>query len=242
MKLRLFTLLLFLTSSLVAQNNAEDIEVGFGPMFNASKRSVPTQFVGADDSGFYVIYSRGKQGLGEKTIYKFGYDLKPKMDKALRTRIGSLNTETEAVFQIDEKLYHVSTVTQGTEKRFYLQEISPKDLAQTQPKELDRFTTGGKNAARGNTSITMTEDTSHVSIIYSIPSRRKENEAFGVNVFDREMKQLWRGTFELPYENRLLELQNYKIDQQGTVYMLGKRFFNSKREKVDGVVLSLIHI
>lgn len=71
MKARFLCLLLLISSSLLAQNYNEDIEVAYGPMFNASKRSVPTQFAGADDSGFYVIYSRGKLGLGEKMIYKF---------------------------------------------------------------------------------------------------------------------------------------------------------------------------
>ncbi len=236
MKAYLSLILLLFTSSLFAQNNAEDIDVAFGPMFNAGKRAVPTQFVGADDSGFYVIYSRGKHGQGEKIIYKFGYDLKPQLNKPLSKRIGALNTQTQSVFQIDEKLYHVSTLSQGREKRFYLQEIGTDNLNQTQPKELDRFQTEGKSAAFGTTEISMTEDTSRISIVYSIPSRRKENEAFGVNVFDREMNPLWKGTFELPYENRLLELQNYRIDNEGTVYMLGKRYFNKRRERVEGLV------
>lgn len=225
-----------LSGAMFSQNHAEDIEVAYGPMFNAAKRSVPTQFVGADDSGFYVIYSRGKYGNGAKIMYKFGYDLKPKNNKPLSTRMGGINSETAAVFQIDQKLYHISSITQGIEKRFYLQNINPNQLTQTTPVELDRFETGGKSANASTTAITTTQDSSRISFIYSIPSRRKENEAFGVNVFDREMNQLWKGTFELPYENRLLELQNYKIDDEGTVYMLGKRYFNKKRDKVDGVV------
>ena len=174
---------------------------------------------------FFVIYSRGKLGLGEKMIYKFGYDLKPRVDRPLSTRIGGVQSETATVFQIDKNLYHISSTTRGIDKAFFLQNIDTDQLGQSLPVELDRFQTAGKSAQASTTAIIMARDTSRVSFVYSIPSRRKENEAFGVNVFDRNMNKLWHGTFELPYENRLLELENYEIDVEGTVIHAGQALF-----------------
>lgn len=231
-----FLFFLFSTSLLMAQNSGDDVEVAFGPMFNASKRAVPTGFVGANDDGFYVVYSKGKHGQGGKILYKFGYDLKPMIDKELKVKIEGMRATTTAVFQVDQRLFHVSSVSNGIKKSFFLQEIDPNTLALTAPVELDHFESAGKSTDASNTLVRMTDDKSKISVVYTIPGRRKDNEAFGINVFDKEMNRLWKGVFELPYENRLLELDNYKVDAEGTVHMLGKRYYNRRREKVDGLV------
>ena len=234
--MRKLFLLFFLITPLLsqAQYDPQDIELGFGPLFSVSKRSVPTQFVGTDNTGFYVVYSRGKLGLGQKKLHKFGFDLKPQLDNELSRPIGGVRTQTEVVLLLKNKLYQISHGTSNVRRTFYVQSIDKETLKVGPEQQVGSFTTEGKSASKSQTFITTTSDSSYVGLIYTIPNRRKENERFAVHIFDAEMQEVWSQEYDFPYENRLFDLQEFQIDRRGDLYMLAKRFFNVKREQVEG--------
>jgi transposase len=109
MKLHLSVLLILLSFLALGQTtNSENTEVAFGPMFTVDKRSVPTKFVGSDESGFYVVYSNGKNGTGDESLHKFGYDLNPIKDSQL-----AVSVDGDMVFMLDNKLYQIVRTNNG---------------------------------------------------------------------------------------------------------------------------------
>lgn len=217
------------------QYTKQEVEVGFGPMFSVAKRSVPTQFVGADGSGFYVVYSRGKLGDGRRYLHKFGYDLEPKQSIKLSSKIGSVNTRSQRVIMLDGKLYQIAQATSGNQRSFYVQAISPDDLSTIKTEFIGNIRSQGRDVSRSRTFISISRDSAYVTLAYTIPNQAKDNESFVVNVFDKQMNQLRTEQYSFPYENRLLDLQEFRVDEQGNVYALGKRNFNSQRDRVGGL-------
>lgn len=236
--MRISLILIFLISALCgsAQNHREDLDIAFGPMFSVSKRSVPTQFVGSDGDGFYVVYSRGKSGTGRRYLHKFGYDLKPQQQVKLGTRIGSVDTQSEAVLMLDGKLYQFMHASYGTKRTFYVQPIDKAGLSLGKEEMIGSFTSKGRGLGQSKTFVNATRDSSYVSLIYTIPNKRKDNEQFVVNIFDKQMEKVWSQEYEFPYENRLLDLQEFRVDRNGDLYVLAKRNFENRRDKVDGLV------
>ena len=230
----LVSAILFWTTSLMAQLPTQEVELGFGPMFNVAKRSVPTQFVGADDSGFYVVYSRGKHGDGRRYLHKFGYDLKPVASVKLSSKIGQDNTRSQRVLMLDGALYQIAQVTFSNQRSYYVQRINNDDLALQKGEFIGTITSQGRDIARSRTFISTSRDSAFVSLVYTVPTQRKQPETFVVNVFDKQMNQLWTQQYQFPYENRLLELQEFRVDLKGQVYALGKRNFNNQRDRVAG--------
>lgn len=236
--MRIYLVLFFLISALgvSAQNNAEDLDIAFGPMFSVSKRSVPTEFVGSDADGFYVVYSRGKTGTGRRYLHKFGYDLQPQLEVKLSTRLGSADTQSAAVLMLQGKLYQVVHTSYGNKRTFYVQPIDNKSLEMGEEQLIGSFTANGRGLGPSKTFVNVTRDSSYVSVIYTIPGKRKDNEQFVVNIFNAEMEKVWTQQYEFPYENRLFDLQEFRVDAKGDLYALAKRNFESRRDRVDGLV------
>ena len=107
MKRVLIALFVLLSFNGYGQNVLDNIEVVFGPSFEVDKRSVPTEFVGSDETGFYMVYSMGKKGFGDNYLYKFGYDLKPLINKDLSVLTGGQKTEADNVFMLKGQLYQI---------------------------------------------------------------------------------------------------------------------------------------
>ncbi|GAB5524147.1 MAG: hypothetical protein Roseis2KO_20190 [Roseivirga sp.] len=219
-----------------AQNHIEDLDIAFGPMFSISKRSVPTQFVGSSGDGFYVVYSRGKTGTGRRYLHKFGFDLKPQREVELGSRSASINTASESVLMLDGKIFQIVHRSTGNRRTFYVQPIDPANLALGKLEEVGSFTPKSGGLGQSKTFVNATRDSSFVSLIYTIPGRRKENEQFVVTVFNKQMEKVWSQQYEFPYENRLLDLQEFRVDGNGDLYALAKRNFESMRDRVDGLV------
>ncbi|MCE7996772.1 MAG: hypothetical protein HEP71_32730 [Roseivirga sp.] len=236
--MRISLILIFLTSVFCAraQNNIEDLDIAFGPMFSVSKRSVPTQFVGSDAESFYVVYSRGKTGTGRRYLHKFGFDLKLEQEARLSTRLGSIDTESEAVLMLDGKIFQIMHASYGNKRNFYVQPIEREGLKLGQEQLIGTFTSQGRGLGQSKTFINATRDSSYVSVIYTIPGKRKENEQFAVNIFNKKMEKVWSQQYEFPYENRLIDLQEFRVDGNGDLYALAKRNFENRRDRVDGLV------
>lgn len=236
MRFTLLLLFVFSIASLSAQTHTEELDIAFGPMFSVAKRSVPTQFVGSDADGFYVVYSRGKTGRGRRYLHKFGFDLKPQQEVELTPRSGSSNNQSEAVLMLDGKIFQIMHQSSGNRRTFFVQPIDKANMALGKLEVAGSFTSQSGGLGQSKTFVNATRDSSYVSLIYTIPGRRKENEQFVVNVFNKQMENVWSQEYEFPYENRLLDLQEFRVDSKGDLYALAKRNFENRRDQVGGLV------
>lgn len=234
MRLPFLLLFIFTLHSTLAQNTDGDIEVVYGPMFSVDKRSIPTQMVGADEKGIYMVYSRGKDGRGANYLQKFSFDLTPLQEVKLSTK--SLRTETEKVLMLDGDLFQIMFRDTGRKRTFYTQPISKENFTLGKVSELGSYTTPKGLVNPPYKHVNIAPDSSYVSLVWSIPSKYKEHTRFEAIVLDRKMEKVWSQRYELPYLNKLLDLQEFRVDKEGVIYALAKRNFDSRRNRVAGKV------
>lgn len=237
MKFHLSVLLTLLCFSTFGQaTNTENAEIAFGPMFTVDQRSVPTKFVGSDESGFYVVYSDGKHGTGEESLYKFGYDLKPIRNSKLTMNIGGQMVDPQSVFMLNNKLYQIIRTDYSNIMNVSMYEIDNETLEIGKGLILAQMTSDSKRASRAALSVQFSDDLSKMVVIYTIPNKRKEFESIRAHVYDSDFKEIWSQTYELPYENRLLDIQDYTLHNDGKLFITARRFYGKRRAKVDGEV------
>ncbi|MEM9895529.1 MAG: hypothetical protein AAF789_04105 [Bacteroidota bacterium] len=225
-----------LTFCAVSQPILKDYEIQPGPFFKVNKRSVPVDFVGYDQNGFYLAYAKGKNGSGELSLATFGYDLALEQEVKLISKIESIWSAPERLFFLDGDLYLVATTEFGAEKRIYLQRIDKTALQLEEAKPIAKVSGGVYGSTSVDIRITFSSDSSHFAIVYAIPGKRKDRESLGVKVLNRSLEEVWSKEFELPYTNKLLDLSTYRISNDGKLYMLGKRYFDKRRNKLAGAV------
>ncbi len=222
--------------SLIAQPKLEDYDIQPGPFFKVSKRSVPVQFVGYDDTGFYMTYAKGKTGIGELSLSKFGFDLTLMDELPLSTDMGLETAYASNLFMLDGELFQFTETTSTTSKKIYLQKIDKKGWKLESPKLIADILNEGRSAYQSNMAVHFSSDSSTIALVYTIPNKRKENQAFGVHVFDRSLNETWTQRFELPYTNKLIDLTTHRITSEGDLYILGRRYYGKRRVKLDGKI------
>ena len=234
MKRVLIALFVLLSFNGYGQNVLDNIEVVFGPSFEVDKRSVPTEFVGSDETGFYMVYSMGKKGFGDNYLYKFGYDLKPLINKDLSVLTGGQKTEADNVFMLKGQLYQINRLIGPNSAMVYLHKIDHETLEAGAGRQIAGMSDTERSASRSNLSVKFSLDSSKIAVVYTLPNKRKDFESFEANVFDSDFNKLWSQTFELPYENRLLDIQDYTLSNDGKLFITARRFYNTRRMKSEG--------
>ncbi len=227
--------LLLISPPLVGQPKIDDYDVKMGSFFRVSTRSVPVDFIGNDESGFYLAYARGKLGNGELSLAKFGYNLQLAGELKLDQRIGREEITSSTIFMQKGKLYHFLSSTVSGAKNIYLQEIDKYNLRLRETK-LVTTVFDSKNAYSTEINVHFSRDSSHLVLVYVVPNKRKENKKLGIHLFNQDMEELWNKVYEFPYQNKLLDLISYRVDGNGDLYVLGKRFHDKRRESVSGEV------
>jgi hypothetical protein len=65
-------------------------------------------------------------------------------------------------------------------------------------------------------------DSSYLLLYNQLPTRRDDNEQFTLRVFDDRFQLLWSRDVSLPYRDRSFDILEYRLDQGGNVYVLGR--------------------
>ncbi|MEM7296936.1 MAG: hypothetical protein AAF391_01585 [Bacteroidota bacterium] len=219
-----------------AQPKLQDYEIKPGPFFKVAKRSVPIQFIGYDDTGFYMAYAKGKTGFGEVSLSKFGFNLQLDKELILASDIGGEKAYSSNIFMLGGEIFQFTRSTTLSSKKVYLQKIDKEGWKLEEPRLVAEILDEGRSAYYSDMSTHFSQDSSYIALVYTIPNKRKENEAFGVHVFDKSLNELWSQRFELPYTNKLIDLTTHRITSEGDLYILGKRFYDKRREKVAGQI------
>lgn len=233
-----FIIQLILLSSAIfslAQPKYDDLDIVYGPMFRSAKRAVPTDFIGFDKSGFYVTYARGKHGQGDLMLAKFDYEFKPILEEDLHIQVDGGYARSANFFLKDNRLYQIAILSSYTKKGFYLQEIDQKTF-EPGPHVLLATHQSDRSALSVSSWLSFSNDSSRMALAYNIPGGRNEPQKIAVQTLDNDLAMDWKQTFQLPFEDKLIDIKSFRSAADGTVYMLTKRYFDKRRNTRGGEV------
>lgn len=215
--------------------------IQLGEKSKESKKAHISEIVGSDDSGIYVIKRKGK-GLYSINADYFLEHYNKEMTKTnsveLELKEGKKDKNYEFIADYNNKLYLFSSFrNQKIKKKFlFVQSINKNDLSINDDiKKIAEIDFSGKSKRNsGNFNYVISRDKSKLLTYYNLPYDKNENEKFGFHVFDSSLNEIWAKQISLPYEDQLFGVEDYNIDNNGNVHLLGTVFNEKRRTKRDG--------
>jgi hypothetical protein len=229
-----FTLIsLFLTLTLSAQVPLPKIK--WGTEFKAASRSSLNDIVGYDNTGIYAIKERYGFASVKYSLEHYNQQFIPTTSFDLNL---DDNREVELIVQLRNKLFLFSSLADSKTKvnTLSVQEINKKTL-RPDPSMITIATINFKGELKSNSGkfrFRVSRDSSKVLVFYNLPYNKDEPESFGFTVLDDQLRPVWSKEATLPFENELFDLESFRVDNQGDVYLLGLIYKEKRKSKRKG--------
>ena len=185
------------------------------------------KIIATEAGGFYALRERQGGVLSNTTATKpilefYNANMKLVRSKELDLDIKGKARFVKDVVMLDRRLWVLSYFYNEKHEKTYLfaQEISKstfnlgKDLIKIA--EQDQ-----KNQDKSDVfTVATSRDSSKIVIFNRQPNENKQQE-FSLTVFDSDFKELWSKEAKLPYSRKNFSIEDYQLDNQGNVYLLG---------------------
>lgn len=233
-----FLLLIFFSILLIfdlsAQRKTEYADVGWGQEYQEPSNSRITNILGTTGDGFYALRLRGS--WGRPYIEEYGNDMKLRKSEELSLSYKGKQQELENVIWYNDQLYMITSFNNEQKNTNYLfmEGIFPRTFT----KKGDIRVVGEIPARNRNNEgffdFRVSRDSSKFLIYNEMPYKKNEPERFAFRVFDDKMESLWYKEVVLPYADFLFEVVEFRVDDRGRVFLLGKLYNENRREKKGG--------
>jgi len=209
----------------------DNVAIAFGQEYKDVTKATGLVFVGHVNGYGYMIKS-GKKGHFIDRIDE-QMSLVGAAELTLEFQKNELEFEHAIIFR--ERLYILSSYKNKAQKKKYLfkQELDLESL-----KPIDAFEkiaelnfTDGTSKRSGEFFFGNSPDSSLVMVLYDIPGDKTSRERFGIQVFKEGFTLDWQEEAVLPYKESDFSVIDYKLDNDGKVYVLGQRLMTGKEGK-----------
>jgi hypothetical protein len=197
----------------------------------------------ADDAHFFL---RGKQHL---TGGSFSIDKVNSSMNVLQTRTVSLtrngfNVIPYGNLQIGEDIYLLSMdkTKGGNTVEYVARKLDPQKmvfkqmitLASVEAKKINVMSLGNFNFSLQESifKVRIKPDKSGILVLYNMKAADSGMERFGFNVFDSQLNKSWGMEVEMPYDERMFKIQDLRIDNDESIYLVAKLNKDTKLESV----------
>lgn len=241
MKLRPLLLLVILLCTITAQAQlkTKKASVIWGPETKESKKLSLGDVIGYDESGTYILKTKRK-GFSKSDLLFEHLD-----NKLVKTKTTEVELETagkkrgyEYTIHSNGKLYLFSSSINKKVKKntFYYQELNKKTLLpNSKPIELGIIDySGSSNYNSGSFSLRISRNKERILIYHRLPYEKGKSEKVGFLVLDKDMNKIWERQVTLPYSTELFDVERYRVDEKGNVYLLGLAFKDKRKLKRKG--------
>ncbi len=189
---------------------------------------------------FYAIRRKTKSGMisGSKKVYIEKYNSKMKLVKsqeiALKYKNKALDFEDMVI--LNQNLFLLTSFNNKAKKKNYLfsQMINMRSLtASKKLTKIGEIETLGINR-KGSFGIHISRDSSKVLIFNDLPYKKGKPERFSLKIYSDGFEPLWNRDINLPYNDDKFSVEEYRIDNEGNVYLLGVIYQDRSRSRRQG--------
>ncbi|MCD6069366.1 MAG: hypothetical protein K0S33_4192 [Bacteroidetes bacterium] len=227
-------LLLFILAAISTGLGAQTVNLTWGPEMSRPKKTDISGLIGADKTSFYclrtsmALFSRGDMAL--EKYNKTNMELEYVKDFEL-PKVNGKDLSFGAVYILQGKmLVFAFRYDKDQDKNIaYVQKVNTSDGAMIgTPKEID-YIAATKRRNSGSFDFVLSEDSSKILLLHNEPFEKYSKEKFSYKVFDANANEIWSAALELPYTDKAFTISNYRVDNDGNVFMLA----SIEKEKAD---------
>ena len=232
-----FTLANILFFTLVGFSQADvdySSNVSWGKELKEPSNSYLSEILGSDASGFYALRLRQKGGMsGTKPqkifIEKYDRDMDLRKAKEIDLRYKKKKRDFEKMLYLNGQFYLFTSFNNKAHKANYLfvQSLRKKSLNLSNKIKKISETPARDEYREGKFNFHVSKDSSKVLIYSQLPNQKRASEKFSLKVFDNNMDLIWDKDIILPYPDNRFAISDYRVDNNGNVYLLGVLYQNS---------------
>jgi hypothetical protein len=231
-RLYFFWIFLSLVSYLKAQPGNENARrapanVVWSEEYQEPSNAEIQKIVATEGGGFYALRIKESGMLTNNVIgkpYLEYYDARMKLvrKKEIDMRYKGKDRYLKDVIMVNNRLWLLSYFYNEGHGKTYLfaQEINKSNfnLAKDMVKIAEQ---GETNRDRSDVfSVTVSRDSGQVLVLNRQPNK-KDEQSFSLAVYDGNFNEVWGRDTKLPYARRNFSVEDYQVDNQGNVYLLG---------------------
>jgi hypothetical protein len=238
-ELVLLTLLLSFSyfTSVSAQDDGLPATIKWGEFSQQPPGTQLDKLATLNKEGFHILRSKAAGALRGEQVYLEYYDRSLAIRRAekLDLKYKGKQREFEDVLSIGGQLYLFTSYSNQAQKKNYLfyQKINKRLLPSRKLVKIAEIESRNKGND-GAFNILVSPDSSKVLLYNQLPYKKKDPERFALRVFDDQLNMIWQKDIVLPYNDQQLVVEDYRIDENGNVYLLGMLFNDGTRERRRG--------
>ncbi len=231
---------LFLLSIQNINSQRGPIDINWGEEYKEPRNAVLTEFIGKDETGFYAL----RQGVGTGMLSKDGtifiekYNDRMKLRKSNEVKLQYKKNELvlEDIKLLGDKLVLFSSFKNRKKKIHYLfaQTISKTSLKPKNDLRIIAEVPTRTQFAEGTFSLEFSRDSSKILVFSQLPYRKNTPEKYQIKVMDKQLNEIWEQDVTLPYPDEKFTIEEYRVDTEGNVFVLGVIFKDGYRKRRSG--------
>jgi hypothetical protein len=209
-----------------AQNAKAPATLNWGSDNSEPANSAATKTLGLTPDGFYVLRQKLLQNMNSKPKYwveYFNREMKLVRSEQLDLKYKRKLRDFEDVLYLNGKLYLLTSFNNTAKKANYLfkQELNTKTLQPSKNLEMIAETEARNKETEGTFAFAISKDSTKLLVYKALPYEKKSPERFGFKVFDKDFQLVWEKNIVLPYNDDQFTVEEYRVDEDGNVFLLG---------------------
>ena len=231
------TVFLLGTAALSGQRDNVPAKAKWGEELTEPAGTRITKTVAINKEGFYMLRQKNEGALANEQAFIEYYDREMQLRKSqqLELKYKGKRRDFEDVVMIGGELYLFTSFNNQAKKKNFLfyQKLSSR-LQPSRNLVMISEVEAPNKAKEGSFNLVISSDSSKVLLYSQLPYQKRDPERFALNVFDNQMNKLWSRDIILPYTDQQFAIEDYRIDKEGNVYIMGVLYVDGVRERRRG--------
>lgn len=212
-----------------SQMNSEAASLKWGANYNEPLNTQISKILAITPKGFYSLREKVLSNPNARPkIYLeyFTRDMKLIKSNVLDLKYKGKQRDFEDIIMLGGQLYLLTSYNNVAKKKNFLfkQPINMKTLTPSKNLKMILETEARNKEREGTFDYHISRDSSKMLIYNQLPYKRKEPERFALRVYDNDFEKIWSKNIKLPYPDNQLSIEEYRVDNEGNVFLLGVLF------------------
>ncbi|MAT53120.1 MAG: hypothetical protein CMN32_01470 [Saprospirales bacterium] len=200
--------------------------INWGPISPEPNNTMATKVVGLTPDGYYLLRQKVLQSpsVRPRAWVEFATkDLKVTRSEELDLKYKGKQRDFEDLIYYNGQLYLLTSFNNTAHKKNYLflQKVSTRGLTASKSLKMIAETEARNKEVEGSFAVDISKDSTHLLVYHDLPFEKNNPARFGFHVFDQNFDLVWEKEVILPYPDNQFTVEEYRVDDQGNVFLLG---------------------